>query len=738
MQSNDSKGVQKSIPRRQFLKWASFLATPFFTSWNLLQFLFPSKAKAGGFIPFSFVKKNNLGPSDIFYANTQLLLNGDGISNGQQNTTFVDSSSNNATITRYGDVTQGSFSPFGNSWGVYFDGAGDNLSIPVTSSNLLSTGDFTIECWYYAVSKTQAYPRIIAKANGAGWSANEWCLMDRSNNSSSNRFSFEVCNHNSTANNCLLSTTLVKDYTWYHLAVTRSGNTLRLFINGAQESTVTMSASLDGNTVAGNLYVGGTQVETTVACTNSNISNVRIVKGNALYTTNFSPSTSPLTAVTGTVLLTCQSNRFVDNSALSSVITSYGESRIVRESPYPEMYNKTNHGGSATFDGNGDYLTAPAAINYSLGTGDFTVEAWVYLNGYNTTSYQWACFVSTRQPQAGLAGSWGLFIRGTSGNVGRIGFGEITVSPLITINSASLLPLYSWHHIAVTRSSSSLKIFINGVLESTITDATNYNSTTYPLTIATAYDPGATGDINGYISNLRVVKGTALYSSNFTVPTSPLAAVTNTLFLMKCENAGVYDLTAKNNIYTVDNAQISTANKKYGTGSMYFDGTNDMLSIPYSQLNNLGTGDFTLECWFKATSVPVLHQALISSYANNSVGSWAIKLRNTSTDVLGFAYFDSTWRDVNTSISVMSDLAWHHVAVVRSSSTLTIYVDGVNKGSFACSAALTGGGNPLTIAYIGNDNTYTPCYVDDVRITKGIARYTANFTPPALTLPIRG
>jgi hypothetical protein len=383
------------------------------------------------------------------------------------------------------------------------------------------------------------------------------------------------------------------------------------------------------------------------------------------------------------------------------------------------MYNKTNHGGSVTFDGNGDYLTAPAATNYALGTGDFTVETWVYLNAYNTTSYQWACLVSTRQPQAGLAGSWGLFVRGTSGNVGRVGFGEISVSPLVSINSTSLLPLYSWHHIAVTRSSSTLKIFINGVLESTITDGTNYNSTAYPLTIATAYDPGATGDIKGCISNLRVVRGTALYSANFTVPDSPLSAVTNTIFLMKCDNAGVYDLTGKNNLATVD-------------------GTNDMLSIPNSQLNNLGTADFTLECWFKATAVSALHQAIISSYAGNAVGSWAIKVRTPGSDVLGFAHFDSTWRDYNTTTSITSDQAWHHIAVVRSSGTLTMYVDGVSKGSFSCTAALTGGGNTLTIAYIGNDNTYTPSYIDDLRITKGIARYTSNFTPPTLTLPVRG
>jgi hypothetical protein len=106
---------------------------------------------------------------DEFFNRVTLLLPGDG-TNGAQNNTFLDSSTNNFTITRNGNTTQGTFSPFSQTgWSNYFDGSGDYLSMP-TASSPIANEDFTIECWYYPISRPANYPTIYG--NYLTYSAN--------------------------------------------------------------------------------------------------------------------------------------------------------------------------------------------------------------------------------------------------------------------------------------------------------------------------------------------------------------------------------------------------------------------------------------------------------------------------------------------------------------------------------------------------------------------------------------
>ena len=262
-------------------------------------------------------------PSDSYFNYVSLLLNGDG-TNGAQNNTFLDSSTNNFTITRNGNTTQGSFSPYGNLWSNYFDGS-SYLSAPAGSAWAFGTGDFTVETWI-----------------NTNTTNSQQCITGTYLNSSSG-FSFTI----ETSNNYLKVRTLgdpvvltgnvtVTPNVWHHVAVVRSSGTITLYLDGTSCGSTSNSDNITSNGVA--MYIG--QLGNSSGYVNGYLSNVRIVKGTAVYTSNFTPSTTPLTAVSGTQLLTSQSNRFIDNSSNAFALTVNGSPSVQR---FPLFrYGKTN------------------------------------------------------------------------------------------------------------------------------------------------------------------------------------------------------------------------------------------------------------------------------------------------------------------------------------------------------------------------------------------------------------
>jgi hypothetical protein len=629
-----------------------------------------------------------------------LLLNGDG-TNGAQNQTFIDSSSNNATITRYGDATQGSFGPFGNSWSNYFDGSAGYMAIPDSTAFDLSGGTFTVEAWVN-LSSFSMNPYIVDKRNqGAilGWG----CFIN-----TAGKMMFFTANG---SYNERTGTNTVPLNTWVHLAWSFSAGTARMFINGTLDSTFT-GVVIPNPTVS--VWIGRPQTYSSYLA--GYISNLRIVKGTALYTANFTPSTSPLTAVSGTSLLTCQSNRFKDNSTNNAAITVYGDTKVVKDSPFPEVYDKTIQGGSAYFDGNGDYLSVPSSTNYDFSTGDFTIEAWVYWVGGASQ-----CHILSRW---GSNFSYRLYI-----DTDKLTFGN-SISGAILVDTTALLK-NTWVHVVLSKYNGLIRLFKNGILVSSASDTASYSTAATNITI-NALDSAGNGTMNGYISNLRVVKGTALYTANFTPPTAPLSAVANTSLLLKCDNAGIVDATGKNDLVTYGNAQVSTTQKKYGTGAMYFDGTGDYLTLPPDDIFKFGTGDFTVEGWVNQSANNTYSVFLEIGEHLTSAG--IIFLVNNasarSASVFSAAFFGGE------TLPALSQ--WYHVAWVRSTGVLKIYVDGVSTGSVAFTNNISS--NTTTIGYsrstVASSGYYLNGYIDDLRITKGLARYTANFTPPTAPLTL--
>lgn len=223
--------------------------------------------------------------------------------------------------------------------------------------------------------------------------------------------------------------------------------------------------------------------------------------------------------------------------------------------------------GSVSFNGSSQYLTTPANAALSMGTGDFTWEMWIYpttapsgsstlsnqmLFGYRSgsdTSPYLSYNNNSPTPGAGLA----------------IGFSGDTTT---FIQSSSPPAVNAWNHIALSRAGTSLRMFLNGVIVGSVTNSTNFSNASLryigAMNITAYYFPG-------YISNLRIVKGVAVYTGAFVPPTTVLSATqpaganisaitgTQTSLLLKTPKNANFIQDSSTNNFTVTNNGTATA-----------------------------------------------------------------------------------------------------------------------------------------------------------------------------------
>ena len=622
--------------------------------------------------------------------------------NGANNNTFYDDSTNNFPITRTGTPTQGTFTPFSQTgWSNYFNGSTDYL---YTSAAAISTNDFTIECWFNT-SSFSASPAII---------------------------DYRTTNTNGAYPLIYLDTTGAPIYyvsgaakitgsslslnTWYHIAVSRSGTSTKMFVNGTQVGSTWTDTTNYVSVVTRPIV--GTSGYSAGGFFTGYISNLRVVSGTAVYTSNFTPSITPLTAVTNTVWLLAQSNSFKDNSTNNSVLIG-GTPSTQAFSPFAPgvLYSSANNGGSIYFNGGTDYLTIPSSASVPS-TGNFTIETWVYPTSTsdgaifyllgNTTSYAGL--------RVGYAGYFYL-LHSTNGS-----------SWAVNSNSLGSVPINQWYHIAVTRNGNAGTFYINGVSTYTFTFGTLASGS---LQFIGAYQYTTFYYFTGYLSNLRITNGTAVYTSNFTPPTTPPTPTASTTLLLLGTNTGVQDATGKNDIITVGSAKTQSNTVKYGTGAMYFDGAGSSMYVPSNVKFGFGTGNFTIEFWLylNATTTQTIFSEL-------STGSTQVVPHIYYSNASGIRYFVNG-ADVITG-GALSTGTWYHIAVCRSAGSTKMFINGTQTGSTYTDSNNYLSSTPIILGDYDIPPTGTSTlngYIDDLRITNGVARYTANFTPFGSQLP---
>jgi hypothetical protein len=407
-------------------------------------------------------------------------------------------------------------------------------------------------------------------------------------------------------------------------------------------------------------------------------------------------------------------NVFLDSSTNVYPVTAVGGPAQGSPSPY------ARGGGSVQFSAEGDCLSLSAPAGLALGTGDFTVEWWEFCT---TAAAMYRC---DWRPVGG--GSTGIVVSGAASGAPSAIVGPAQIS-------APAAALNTWQHYAIVRSAGTFKFYVGGVaVNAGIASTTNISvGAGRPLIGASGFGASPTSTfVGGRIVDFRVVKDVAVYTGSFTPPSEPLTAIAGTQLLLSCTNAGIVDTARKSYWKTVGDAKLSTAQSKFGGSSIIFDGTGDNILGPSNADFTFGTGDFTIEMWFRPTNftgaTPMLYETrpgANGAYPCLNVGSSKLNyLTNNFTPIPG--------------VTTLVAGTWYHAAVSRVSGQTRLFLNGGQEGSsYADTTNYLIGSGPLIGGSPALSTTFTG-HIDEVRVTKGVGRYTTNFTPPSAPFPDSG
>ena len=663
-------------------------------------------------------------PTDASFSSVPLLLQTTSAVTGKS-TTVSDAATPSGSFTVNGSPTFGLTSPYqpDGYWSNQFNGssylsiARNAALIPTASQN------FTFEAWVYLTQTPSSQGFQVFGFQNYGVDSDYIFFIN-----SSLVPSLWI---NAIAGTVTVGPAITLN-SWNHIAIERkSGNTLNVYTNGVAGVSVISATTLVGSS---NPFTIGGDNNGDAATLIGYISNARIVIGSTVYGSNFTPPAAPLTAIVNTVLLTCQSNRFKDNSTNNYTITPSGTPSVSAETPLQaDGYWSNQFNGSS-------YLSVASNAALAMGTGDFTVEFWIYPIVIPGAGVYTSIYVLG----ASLANTMFINFRG-SGTIGLTDAGSVyatTASPLVANN---------WYHIAVVRSSGSSKIYTNGVGGTAVACSIDFAQNFVTI----AYDSINTA-FNGYLSNLRVIKGVAVYTSNFTPSTTPLtvtqsanvngnpsATITGTqTSLLTCQSSSFKDNSTNNFTITRNGSPVTKSvvqpftSSITSNGAALFNGSSSYLQFPAGTAFAPGTGDFTVECWVYVITHNVAQGNWIYSQSASGHNYFVITFGPSGAGFTAASSGAGTGIGNSTTINTNT---WYHIAVTRSSGIVRVFVNGVSGTPTSNTTDLS------NVSYVPTIGSYSHAvyglwngYISNFRYVKGVAVYTGNFTPPSNFLTTTG
>jgi hypothetical protein len=576
----------------------------------------------------------------------------------------------------------------------------------------ISSGDWTVEFWLF-VDNTNQFATILAIQRNEAYDLGAFpglhiyvdygflCVDDAQ--SSDARIAFDIQNQ------------------WTHLAITwqSSTNTKIVYINGISVSATSQPMAPSAyrykiNIGAISWLVNISGNKEWFGFGNVIIDELRIAKILA-YTSNFTPPTKPFKATThiDSLLLHFEgpegSTDFIDSAnglqsvalgstAITTFKSKFGTSSVLFNGDYDRIY----------FDDN---------ELFDLEDGDYTIECFVYLNDWSGSgdlkARIWAFenFESSWFLMVSNDGSGVLTVGTPIPTIPTSGFAtrDVITSPVGTVS------LNKWFHIALVKEKNIRTLYVEGkpVGPSTerchpLVDDLNPVKRCR-LSIGGSVNRWSSGpNLNGYVDEFRITKGISRYKNRFMPPISEYKIV----------DSSINEIVIKSK-----NVRITKTDSKFGSYSAYFTGKNSNLSLESNKLA-LGKDDFTIEFWIKPLEYPVNSIFTSGKRAGDLTGSG---LTLGPYNLSGGLRLSDNYNNAIlwTFLSLVKN-EWNHVAIVRKSGEITLYVSGLYQASAPCSINFDSGkfligtsGFGSTVSLLGN--------IDDFRIVVGTAVYTANF-----------
>lgn len=649
------------------------------------------------------------------------------------------------------------------------------LYIPYSEDFNFGSGDFTIEFWVKFNSWGNA-KSVLTKGWGGSDSTGSFLIYTQGGSNidfyaSDNGSGWAIASGQRIASNVSLNK-------WYHIAVTRSGSTFRTFVNGTLTTSWTNGSALFNSTSHGVSIGNGYTGEQPVDC---NIDGLRITKGVCRYTSNFSLPFNDASLVT--------EGAFKDRSRFAKRVLN---NNSVSTNQNIKQFGDSS--GQFTRSSN-QFLTVPNTNNaFTFGADDFTIELWAYLNsipsGSGYPAGYWLCGWGNVNSSIGFD----FYLTDTNITISIADFASITASGihnmvtgqwyhLCAVRSGTSIKLYV-NGIEVASATTSISACAPGshiaIAAAEPTGATSGNfdgyiddfritkgvarySANFPKPAAPAPSLGPAPIAPSSPSGLAVTERDNIFKVSLTPPTfegrSPITAYNfqysedgstwnNTsvvsdpyydkvslLLPMTGSNNStniVDDSKHNHNVSLVGNVKVVSSESWFGNGSVIFDGTSDNLVIQNNSVFDLTNQDWTIEAWIRPTGDWSKYNAIISKRGNGGSegtdGDWQLYLRQNNG---GISFYSASSGGQQESSAVPIPNIWNHVAAVRNSKIIILYLNGISVLSFVADTLY----NTNRKVYVGgwpNGNEYFAGNMNDVRVTKGVARYTSNFDPRTL------
>jgi hypothetical protein len=494
-----------------------------------------------------------------------------------------------------------------------------------------------------------------------------------------------------------------------------------LFVDGVVALNVGASSTAIGDGTRA-INIGSRQITGSTNYFTGFMHGVRVLKGMGFYDQTFQLTTIPLLGNhPNCVLLACQANRFVDLSPTPVTITPTNGPIIRPNSPLAPSgpYDATIHAGSIRTAAATDYMTIANNTAFRFTSNqDFTIEGWFFPLVLNTDM----TLVSKANGMGSLLSNSWLF--NLANGVPTFALSTSGTSAAYTVTGPAVT-LNAWNHIAIVRHNGVNTVYTNGVAGTSVTNTgASYTGETEVLGVGYRRNSGGTVPIfDGFMSQVRIVKGTAVYTAPFTPPATALTAITNTILLLNFASAQLVDLSGTSNIGVVGTATSSTTRFKYGSASLLIAGAGSCMGVN-NDIFGFGTGDFTIEghVYLAATTL----QTLVSFYTTTA--SVAPHLKINSGGKLAYAVANT---DRIVSATAIATGAWHEFAVCRVSGVTRLFLDGVQVGSSYADTNDYGSSAPIGLGDFNSGANRLNGNLDNVRVMKGTGLYTTNYTPPA-------